>query len=143
MNGSYTLQEHFGLFGAGIGSAIAIFYLELVVFVWDTIRNALPTIPANSTATNEVLTYYSGIINLFIVVAIIQNAVVGFLAPKSFIVGYLLIVGGITYFLYTTVLNVVPTLVYGMAGSFAVTIGSLAIRLYLESQRPRDWGYYP
>ena len=143
MNGySQNETNPFALFGAGISLSVSLFSLELALFFWDVIRNVLPTIPASSPATNQVLSYYSEIIGLFVLIAIIQNVVVGFVAPKLFVVGYLAGAGVITYFLCITVMNIIPSVVYGMAGSFAIALGSLIIRLYLENQGQRQWREY-
>jgi hypothetical protein len=144
MNGySHNKTNPFTLFGEGVGSSITLFTIELSLFFWDTIRNILPTIPANSTATNQVLSYYSEIIGLFVIIAIIQNIIVGFVAPKPFVIGYLVGVGVITYFLYISAMSMIPSVIYGMAASFAIAIGSLIIRLHLENKGQRQWSNYP
>jgi hypothetical protein len=133
MNGSYYTDDPLKLFGEGVGSAWGLFVLELAIFFWNSMQSYLPTIPANSTETTQVLSYYSETILLFTLIAIIQSAIIGFIAKKPFLLGYLVGVGVLFYVLYVYALNVIPSVIYGLGSSVAITLGSLIIRLYLES----------
>ena len=143
MNGLNDTSDPLKVFGEGIGSAWGLFVLEFAIFFWDMIQKSLPTIPSKSTETAQVLSYYSEAIFLFTLVAIIQSAIIGFLAKKSFLLGYLTGVGVLFYILYIYALNAIPSVVYGMGSSAAITLGSLIIRLYLESHRENQWGNFP
>lgn len=143
MNGSYNPSNPFELFGAGVGAAWGLFVLEIAIFFWNMTQSYIHTIPANSTETTQVLSLYSTAILWFTIIAILQSAVIGFLGKMPFLLGYLIGVGGLFFILYIYALAIIPSVVYGLGSSAAITLGSLIIRLYLEGQRHDQWGYGP
>jgi hypothetical protein len=137
-------EDPFKQFGYGISAATFLITIEFCIFVLSSVKDLLPTItnslPASST-TPTLYSNFSTLIGIFILIGIIQSLIVGIFGSKPFIFGFLLVVGIFLYVFYVYVLDLIPSVVYGMTTSFLIVLSCLIFRLYFEKPRYDDYRY--
>jgi CBS domain containing-hemolysin-like protein len=127
-------------FFAGLGSVGTVVALEFGAFLYNTVFNLLPTIPQNSATNNSIMANLSLFAGLFILLNLAQSFIVGSFAPKPYVIGFLLGDGVFVYAFYIYVMNLIPSVVWGMAVSFLIVIGCFILRLHFEKpQRYDPW----
>ncbi|MGA2913141.1 MAG: hypothetical protein ABSE07_06465 [Methanoregula sp.] len=143
MNGTRNQPNEIVQFRNGASLAGVVITIEFLIFVFEQINNLMPSISANLPKSSTYSQYslnFSWFIGLFILITIIQSILVGFTGTKGFIAGFLLVEGIYLVLFIMFVLNVIPSVVYGMAISFLIVLACLIIRLHLEAhQRNSPW----
>lgn len=134
-------EDPFKQFGYGLASVSTLFVIEFAVFVYDIVSKALTeavkTLPQSGT-TNSYLINFSSYIALFIIIGIVQSLLVGLMASKPYIFGFLVGDAIITFILWSYLWDIIPSVVIGMASGFLIVIGCLIFRLHFEKP---NYGY--
>jgi len=128
-------------FGLGLGEGVALITIEFLIFVFEKVNESMPTIIASmpkSEASNQIFFNFSTLIGVFILVTIIQSLLIGALKSIPFVFGYLFGVGIFLFAFIFYVLNLIPSVVYGMAVSFLIVIACLIFRLHLKKPKYND-----
>jgi hypothetical protein len=140
-------MNEFNEFGEGLLASLILISIEFLIFVFEKVNDVLPSITAilpKSDASNQFLLNFSALIGVFILLTIIQSLFVGVAKSKPFGFGFLFGDGIFLFVFYIYVLNVIPSVVYGMAISFLIVLACLIIRLHREkTPRYDQWNRYP
>jgi hypothetical protein len=129
-------------FAAGFISGFAVFRLEFLLFLGTTIIAALHnSFPINEASESIYLSYKSAIAN-FTIAGFIQGILIGILLTEAFSFGYIIGVF-VSFILFVdSLLNIAPSVFFGMAMAiFAVLIG-IIIRFSIKNRRKNSYTNY-
>lgn len=123
-------------FSRGLGTGIGVLVIELLIFAFDTIRdaitNGISTLPSSSVTQQYNLLNFSSWDTLFAAVLILQSIIIGFFADTEFVLGFLIGNGIVLVLGIFCLWNVSSSVVIGMGISFLIALGCFIIKSHLK-----------